>query len=233
MFNHEILEKHESSPGGNYRVSSRRLLLGHHNLRIAIYDLRNRGFAGGRTMFVWFVFRGYPPSHSQQSEIRNSLWPLTFKQQPLTTLLGWHQFNLHLATQCPGGFAQRIERHGSIGRIQQSVHCSAARFHARGHIRLGERFFLQQPVNLQAHRLFERARFHFTQNALFLKEIPKITATMTFNLHPQSNVSNLIRLSTVAEPCKSPRPHIHQSNNPFIRPAPPPIIGFRGWGEGG
>jgi hypothetical protein len=90
-----------------------------------------------------------------------------------------HQINFHLASQGAGGFAQGVQRDRGIGRIQQPIHRRAAGFHPCRHLRLGQFLLYQKVIQLKAQRLFS-VRLDFAEDALFIEEIPEVTATMVF-----------------------------------------------------
>ena len=85
---------------------------------------------------------------------------------PPSPASGRHQFNLHFATQRPGGFTQGVQGYRGVGGIQQPIHRRAAGFHPGRHLRLGEFLFFQKVIQLPAQRLLQRPGLDFAEDAL-------------------------------------------------------------------
>ena len=71
----------------------------------------------------FYPLRNRPASHAQLSFMSPSSWS------------GRHQFDLDFSPQRTSGLAERGDRQGRIGGVEQPVHGGTAGLHARGHFR--------------------------------------------------------------------------------------------------
>jgi hypothetical protein len=71
----------------------------------------------------------------------------------------------------------------SVCSVTEELDSSSNGSTSARHFRLGERIFFQQAADLQAHRLFQRARFDFAKDPPFIENTPQVAASMIFLAH--------------------------------------------------